>query len=213
MVWKIRGWDAPDLSYARAVAHERGSSWPAFEPQLLAVQCGRKVKHALYLRVGPSEFQTWATAVEPRQFIWRWHRTVDHASYVVLRFSLLFEDPRGGAIGFDDGQGTITVTTRAVMERSGHRARCSTMFDPGDPAQRAAIEAWAKQSGPLMLFFIEPNNRHTAYGTVDLPPEARAVTLENLSEAQHKLEELTDAGDFTAAREELLDSLPTVTRW
>jgi hypothetical protein len=211
--WRLAAWDRPDLMYAKTAAAARHHDWRLYVPNLELVRCGDLVKPALFFKIGRFEFADWSTSVEPRETVFRWYQTKGDTPYVVLELCVLFENTNGAQIGVG-GTGQVTYTTEAAVQHA-HRLRCSTMFDPANPAHREAIHAYATAPSPSMMFFVEEDLRATSYVSVDNRPEDRAVALEQLVEAERVLRDnpANVPGGFTQACTFVRDAIPPVSWW
>jgi hypothetical protein len=210
--WRLRDWKQPDLSYADALMLERYEDWDLYVPSLQLVQCGDKVKPALFFKIGSGDFDDWASAVDPVSIGWNWYRTKSENPYVIIEFWVMFRSSNRAPLGMG-GAGTITVTTEADHQFS-HQLRSRALLDPGDAATRAAIEAWVAAPAPTMFFFVEERFRATSYVSMGLEPETKRDLLRVLSEATAELR--TDGivhGGFKEACALLKPSLPGVSWW
>jgi hypothetical protein len=208
----LEAWDQPDLTWAKAHASSRYRDWDRYVPYLELVQCGGKIKPALFFKIGYADFGEWATAVEPVEIRWNWYRTKSETPYVVIDFHVLFINRNGATIGVG-GAGQATITTPEAHRHS-HRLTSRTLLDPAEPAHREVIEAWATAPAPTVLFFVEEHFQSTAYVWMDLRPEGKQTFLETFSEATEELkrEEIVP-GSFPDACVRLQGTLPRVSWW
>ncbi|MBB5858200.1 hypothetical protein ACFQ05_21525 [Amycolatopsis umgeniensis] len=208
--WRTGAWDQPDLVYAKSHASERYQGWDLYVPNLELVQCGEVTKPAMFFKVGYSEIEDWANAVEPQQINWNWYRTKGEVPYVVIDLHILFVNGNGTAIGVG-GAGQVTNTTADAV-RHAHQLRSRTLLDPANPAHRQAIEAWVAAPPPDVLFFVEENFRATTYVTSKW--RDKRIALEKLAEATNKLDEDGIVpGGFREACAFVKRDLPPVSWW
>lgn len=210
--WRLGEWDQPDLEYVYAHAEAHYRDWELNIPQLELVQCGDKVKPALFFKIGYAEFQDWADYVEPVSCGWNWFQTKGATPYIVIEFEVKFVNPQRRPIGVG-GAGQITVTTTASREYA-HQLKCRTFLDPADEAHRAAIEAWAAGPAPTMFYFVEERFQGRAYVSKDLGPADKQDLLRVLAEATEELRnDAVVPGSFGAAREFLANNKVRGVTW
>lgn len=209
--WRVAGWDEPDLSDAITFARSRFEEWPLYLPNIELVPCGDVVKPALFFRVGRYEYQSWSASVESRAITWSRHSTTSDSPYVVVRLSIMFEDPEGAALGVAAiGQYTTTdVASSAHM----HRLKVSQLFDPANAQHREKLGAWSAAPGPIIMFFVEETFDTMNYLTIDGASRPRAA--QQLAEADREWHPATPTGPgaFEAACAELADELPAKHWW
>jgi hypothetical protein len=54
--WRLAAWDQPDLAYADAHALARYKEWDHYVPYMERVQCGDKIKPALFFKIGYADY-------------------------------------------------------------------------------------------------------------------------------------------------------------
>lgn len=186
--------------------------WDLYVPNLRLVQCGDKLKPALFFKIGYNDFSDWANEVEPMTMGWNWYRTKGASPYVIIELCVLFRSGNGAPLGVG-GAEMITITTQAG-NLDLHQLRSRAFLDAGDAPTRAAIEAWAAGPAPTMLFFAEERFRATSYVSMDLGPETKQDLLRVLSEATAELHTDGIAADgFEGASTLLAEELPGVSWW
>ncbi|AGZ42654.1 hypothetical protein [Actinoplanes friuliensis] len=206
--WRVTDWEQPDLSYVRPFVSARYRSWPLYSPRIELVPCGEKSKAALFVRIPGGEFPQWSRSVVPRRWEWRWLEPRNHP-YVVLRLTVDFEDVSGTPIGL----GVPSRLSNTTLEgfRHAHQLRCATPFDPENRGHREAIEAWVTAPSPVLMIFVDENDRARAF--VSLDQEHDGGALGQLEEGRRHLNGIpaNRRSTFAAAAEEL--GLPWIDRW
>jgi hypothetical protein len=207
--WVLQGWDRPDQAQIRQFTRANSHAWDYYVPNLRQVDCKGENKTAIFLKVG-FDYPTWSESVEPVGHAWRWFPL---EGYVVLQLSMYFLDPQRRSIGLH-APGQVTVMTRDLVEKVGHKMVCRTLFDPGDRRHAALVTAWAAQPGQSLIAFMSEQFDTMNYVTMELTREARALAVAQLREARGELAK-PDAsrGSFTAACAAARTALPAVGRW
>jgi len=207
--WVLQGWDRPDQAQIRRFTRANSHDWDYYIPNLCQVDCNGENKTAIFLKVG-FDYPIWSESVEPVGHVWGWFSL---EGYVVLQLSMYFLDPQKRSIGLH-APGQVTVTTKDLVEKVGHKMVCRTLFDPADKRHAALVTAWAAQPGQSLIAFMSEQFDTMNYVTMELTPEARSLAVSQLRDAQRELAKPdANRARFTSACAAARTALPAVGRW